>query len=364
MAQRSWILLNPGPVNLSPAVREALLGPDLCHREPEFTQLQARVRRRLLGVYGLAPQDWSAVLVCGSGTAAVEAMLVALPAGARVLVIENGVYGERMRRICEVHGIAYEALHLEWGAAIPLEAVEDRLDTGRFDHVAVVHHETTTGRLNPLRALDVLCAARGVGLLVDAVSSFGAEALYFQALAACAATANKCLHGVAGLSFVVARRTWLQGACDPRSVYLDLAAYARAQEAGDNPFTMPPQIHYALDVALEELERDGGWPARHARYRTLAERVRQGLAALGVAPLLAEGERSVVLRAYRLPERLSYERLHDALKAEGFVIYAGQGGLAKRIFRISTMGEIGLDDVERLLDAFGRVLAMPRSTRR
>ena len=357
MTQRRWFLLNPGPVNLSPAVREALLGPDLCHREPEFTQLQARIRRRLLGVYDLEPGDWVPVLLCGSGTAAVEAMLTAVPQEARVLIVENGVYGERMRRICAVHGIDHEALHLEWGAPIPLDSVRDRLNTGRFDHLAVVHHETTTGRLNPLPELDTLCAERGIALLVDAVSSFGAEALYFRALAACAATANKCLHGVAGLSFVLARRAWLQPPATPRGLYLDLAAHARAQEAGDNPFTMPPQIHYALDVALDELERDGGWPARHARYRALAERVRQGLASLGVMPLLPDGQSSVVLRAYRLPQGLDYTRLHDALKAEGFVIYAGQGGLARRIFRISTMGELGLDDMDRLVAAFARILS-------
>lgn len=356
MNGRRWILLNPGPVNLSPAVREALLGPDLCHREPEFAALQARIRRRLLGVYDLDPACWTAVLLCGSGTAAVETMLAAVPVGARVLVVENGVYGERMQRMCASYGIDHEPLHLDWGARIPLEEVNRRLESGRFDHVAVVHHETTTGRLNPLAELAGVCRRHAAALLVDAVSSFGAEAMHFDGLAACAATANKCLHGVAGLSFVIVRRDWLTRPAPQRGVYLDLRGYARAQEAGDTPFTMPPQLHDALDTALEELEREGGWRSRHARYRTLAERVRQGLAGLGVETLLDPADSSVVLRAFRLPPDLPYERLHEALKAQGFIVYAGQGGLARRIFRISTMGEIGLEDMDRLVDAFRRIL--------
>jgi 2-aminoethylphosphonate-pyruvate transaminase len=350
------ILLNPGPVNLSARVRAALAGPDMCHREPEFSRLQDRIRRGLLGVYGLDPARWSAVLMTGSGTAALEAMIVSLvPGSGRLLVIENGVYGERIAGIAGIYGIDHARVTLPWGAAIPIDTVCARLDAEHdLSHVAVVHHETTTGRLNDLAALGDACRARGRTLLVDAVSSFGGEALDFQhwGIGACAATANKCLHGAPGVSFVVAGRAALAAADVPaRSLYLDLRGYARAQDAGGTPFTQSVQVFCALAEALDELEDEGGWRARHGRYRDLAQIVRTGLTAQGIRALLAAADSSVVLAAYALPDGIDYATLHDRLKAQGFVIYAGQGGLAQSIFRVSTMGAITAGDMHRFVAA-------------
>lgn len=354
------ILLNPGPVTLSPAVKKALAGSDICHREPEFSNLQAAIRERLLQVYAPPPQAWAAILLAGSGTAAVEAMLTSLmPRKGRLLVLENGVYGERMSRIADIHGISYKALNCGWGATIDPKDVERALRAEGITHVAVVHHETTTGRLNDLATLGALCRSRGVPLFVDAVSSYGVEELDCEAwgIAACAATANKCLHGAPGVSFVLTRRDVL---FDPelpkRTVYLDLAAYCRAQDNRSTPFTQPVHLFYALEQALQELEQQGGWRARRQHYRELAHAVRKGLIALGVRPLLAEHETSVALSAYYIPQGLRYEELHDGLKARGFVIYAGQGRLAQDIFRISTMGAIVRADIERLLAAVAEVI--------
>ncbi len=346
------ILLNPGPVTLSPGVRAALAGPDLCHREPEYEALAAAIRRRLLGVYGLDPERWAAVLLTGSGTAAVEAMVSSLvPRGARLLVVENGVYGERIAEIARRHGIDLARHTLPWGAAVEAAPLEAALAASGADHVAVVHHETTTGRLNDLAAVAAACEGHGARLLVDAVSSFGGEALDLEGwgITACAASSNKCLHGPPGLAFVVARREAL-AATAGRSLYLDLATYQRAAEAGAPPFTPAVQTAFALGRALEELEAEGGWRRRRDRYRALAARVRRGLLALGFEPLLPEGASSAVLAAYRLPPGRSYAALHDHLKARGFTVYAGQGGLAGEIVRIAVMGAIGEAEVERLLD--------------
>lgn len=348
------ILLNPGPVNLSPGVRAALTKPDLCHREPEFADLQAGIRANLLDVYDLTPSEWTSVLLAGSGTAAVEAMLTSVVAeDGKVLVIENGVYGERMARMCKVHGIDHCEVTHAWGDAIDLEAVAKELDLNtRITHVAAVHHETTTGRLNDLEALADLCRGHGIPVLLDGVSSFAAEALNFDSIAACAATASKCLHGVPGVSFVIARRDLLSSESPKRTLYLDLATYCHEQDERNTPFTQPVQIYYALEQALTELEAQGGWRARHKHYSGLAQQVREGLSALGVEPLLKTHESSVALNAYHVPHSISYDTLHDGLKAQGFVIYAGQGRLARDIFRISTMGAITHKDIERLLRAF------------
>ena len=179
------ILLNPGPVTLSDAVRAALSGPDLCHREPEFATLQADIRRRLLASYHLGEQNWAAALLTGSGTAAVEAMLSSLvPTQGKLLVCENGVYGERMRQIAERYNIEHVALSHAWQAPIDCARVAAILNAEpNITHVAAVHHETTTGRLNDLESLAACCREHGVEILLDAVSSFGAESNRFRSVA-------------------------------------------------------------------------------------------------------------------------------------------------------------------------------------
>ncbi|KVO32862.1 2-aminoethylphosphonate aminotransferase [Burkholderia ubonensis] len=348
------LLLNPGPVTLSERVRRSLLQPDLCHRESEFFDLQDEARARLVAAYELDPAEWAAVLMTGSGTAAVESMIAALvPQGGKLLVIENGVYGERIAQIATQYAIAHEVLEHEWMQAPDLAQIAARLDAGGFSHVAVIHHETTTGRLNDLGAIADVCRARGVKLLVDGVSSFGAEAIDFAGgdIDAVAATANKCLHGVPGAAFVIVRRSALAQAAS-RTYYLDLGRLAKLQDQRNTPFTPSVHAYYALVEALREFDEAGGWRARHARYKALADQAQAGLAARGMPLVLPEGASSVVLRAYRLPQGVTYEQLHDGLKARGFVIYAGQGGLSKELFRISTMGAIEAADVERLLDGF------------
>lgn len=354
------ILLNPGPVTLSPRVRNAMLRDDLCHREPEFASLQSGIREKLLASYELAASDWAAALITGSGTAAVESMVASLvPRDGKLLVVENGVYGERMCRIAERYAIPVSRVTQAWQAPIDFAAVDAalRADPG-ISHIAVVHHETTTGRLNDLAPLADLCRRHDVAVLLDAVSSFAAEAIPFSdvPIAACAATANKCLHGVPGTCFVITSRAALDRA-HPRNLYLDLGAYVSAQDNAGTPFTQSIQTFYALDEALDELAESGGVAARRALYELRMATIRQTLVALGVEPLLDAAVCSCVLHAYKLPPATDYTSLHDALKAAGFVIYAGQGSYAESIFRISMMGEIGSADISRLQQALTAALA-------
>ncbi|NRO95898.1 2-aminoethylphosphonate--pyruvate transaminase [Paraburkholderia sp. NMBU_R16] len=348
------LLLNPGPVTLTERVRQSLLRTDLCHRENEFYDLQDEARARLLDVYGLDTATWSATLLTGSGTAAVESMVASLvPREGKLLVVQNGVYGERIVDIARQYGIAHDALVHEWTAAPDLGRIAAQLEADRaITHVAVIHHETTSGRLNDIDSIGKLCNERGVRLLVDAVSSFGAEAIDFAsgAIAAVAAGANKCLHGVPGAAFVIARHDALEHAAS-RTYYLDLSRLARLQAERNTPFTPAVHAYYALVEALREFRDEGGWPARHARYAALAEQARAGLAALGIEAVLPPERSSVVLRAYRLPAGVPFEPFHDGLKSHGFVIYPGQRALYDSIFRISTMGAIEAGDIDRFLKA-------------
>ena len=354
------ILLNPGPVSLSENVRKAVARVDLCHREPEYFELQDEVIRGLLDVYQCDPGLWAAVLISGSGTSALEAMMTSLlPSDAHVLVLENGVYGERLSRIAQIHGIRSHALKAAWGDAIDLAAVADLLATGDFSHVLAVHHETTTGRLNPVDEIAGLCTKHKIHLLLDAVSSFGAESIPFtnESLLAIAATANKCLHGIPGLAMVLCRHTSLAQEIEPRSLSLHLPDWAEHQARQSTPFTPPVNGILGLARALKELAKQGGWKSRRLRYRQLATRVAETCETLGVDEWLPAKDSSCVLRSYHLPPGLNYNQLHDGLKQQGFIIYAGQGALAAQLFRISTMGEISDYDMARLEQALKLVIA-------
>ena len=356
------ILLNPGPVSLSQSVRKAAVHTDLCDREPEYLALQDRVRNGLLNVYDCAAEEWAAVLLNGSGTAALEAMLSSLlPQDARLLVIENGMYGERISRIAEVYGLEHSVVRHGWMEAIDFGRVEQAMDGGSYTHLAAVHLETTTGRLNDASRLSNLCEKHGLQLILDAISSFGAESIPFDspALAGCAGTANKCLHGIPGLSFVVARHDALKRtAVPPRTLYLDLTQWLAGHNSDSAPFTPPVNSVLALSAALKELSAQGGWKARHARYTGLARRVQRSLESLGVDMVLEPGDSSCALRAYRIPDGMSFEQIHDNLKHWGFVIYAGQGKFAEDMFRISTMGDITDYDMERLMAALQSVFSV------
>lgn len=364
MAGRA-ILLNPGPVTLSERVRAALGRGDWCHREPEFARLMQDINARLAAVYPSLQKDYAAATLAASGTGAVEAMLATFaPAEGGTLVVANGVYGERMARMLEAQGRPHRLLEHGWVQAVDLLGISKALDRQpELTHLAVVHLETTTGRLNDLDAIGGLCRERGITLLLDAVSSFGALRIEGEAwnLGALAATANKCLHGAPGLSFALAAKAeWQREASPAGSVYLDLRPYHAGQHgSGFSPFTLPVQVAFALQEALVEHAEQGGVAARHASYRERADRVREALLSAGVTPLLDAGVGSPVLASWRLPPGRSYQALHDALKAEGFVIYAGQGSLGPEIFRIAHMGDIREDEIARLCEALARLCRVP-----
>lgn len=353
------ILLNPGPVTLSARVRAALQRDDLCHREAEFATLSLGLRTSLETLYDAT--EHLAVLLTGSGSCAVEAMLATFaPRDAATLVISNGVYGERMALMLDCQGKPFFESRQAWGAALDLTAVSQLLDAhADIACVAVVHHETTTGRLNDLDELAALCSNRNVGLLIDAVSSFGGERIDFHRWRplAVAATANKCLHGIPGVAFVLGRRDFL---ATPRgnspSLYLDLERYVDLQRDGWSPFTQSVQGYYALDEALRELDEQGGWQRRRERYQQITDRLRGVLADLGVRAFLDRQSSASMLTAYHLPPGCSYPELHTGLKQAGFTIYAGQGQLASRVFRIATMGHLGDADVERCCEVFQSLL--------
>jgi len=350
------VLLNPGPALTSDAVKRAAAGVDLCHREPEFTLLEQRVRKKLLRVAGVG-SGWRVALLSGSGTGANEmAVRASVRPGRRVLVVLNGVYGERLRAIAERAGIEVVVSERAWTEPADPDEIAALLEgEPTVDALAVVHHETTTGLLNPVAEIAAIAGRAGVRVVVDGISSFAVEELELEgsAIDFLTCSSNKCLQGLPGAAFVLVSPAGLEriGEVPPTSVYLDLAGYLQGEDRSSVPFTPPIPALAALEAALDELLALG--PAEHrGRYAERAAVLDEVLEGLGLEPIVAREHRSRTVRSLPLPTGADYGSLHDELKRHGYVIYAGQGPLAKEIFRVCCMGALEPE----VLRAFGERL--------
>ena len=358
---RRWVLLNPGPVNVSERVRRALLAPDLCHREAEFGSLLERIRKKILKIFKIE-KTHTIALFTGSGTAALEAMLCSFAdENKKILVLSNGVYGQRMRAILETyHRTPVITLSSPWGDFPPEKRIENLLKNDASIHaIAMVHHETSTGRLNPLARIGALAKKHKKIFLVDAVSSLGAEKIDFvkNGIGALAGTAGKCLHGFPGVSFVILSKkaVLLLKQKKPRSLYLDLLNTLQHQEKKDVPFTPAVQLFYAFHEALDELAQEG-LSRRIRDYAGRSALLDSGFRKLGLRFLIDREHRSHVLTALWTPASISYEALHSRLKKHGFVIYAGQSELKGKIFRVAHLGCLGRQDLKNFIFHLARAI--------
>ncbi len=357
--------MNPGPVNVTERVRRSLLLPDICHREEEFAALLRAVREKLLTLFGVRSTHTVAVF-SGSGTTALEAMLSSFAKNdKKILVLSNGVYGDRIKKILEVHDTPVSVLASDAGDFPDFQKIESLLKNDASIHaVAMVHHETSSGMLNPVGKVGALAKKYHKTFLIDAISSLGAEEMDFKkwGVDACAGTSGKCLHGFPGVSFVILSKKIAASLKHqkPKTLYLDLLQTLTAEEKDETPFTPAVQIFYAFNEALNELLEEG-LKQRIQSYREKSALLEDGLAQLGLRFLVDQKHRSHVLTALWTPTQISYEKLHAALKKQGFIIYAGQSHLKDRIFRISNLGDIQKRDIQRFLGCLKNTLHSPWS---
>jgi 2-aminoethylphosphonate-pyruvate transaminase len=357
---RDYVLLNPGPSVTTDRVHRAIAGADMCHREPEYSDLFSAVRSKLLTVAGVA-DDWAVVLIAGSGTAAMEAMTGSLTRpGRKLLVLKNGIYGERIETIAKRRGDAVVTINAGDLEPIDPAAVAAALDADpTIDAVAVIHHETTTGLLNPVHEIAREAKKRGVLVGVDAISSFGAEDLDVASglFDFVATTSNKCLHGLPGIGILLVSPAGQQriGEVPPTSLYFDLANYLKAQAKRTVPFTPAVQVLYSLDAALDEL-LDEGVEHRRRAYQARMDYIDRALPELGLEPRVAAAVRSRCVRSLPLPAGIDYDTLHDALKADGYVVYAGLGDAAKTTFRVCALGAITVEALEGFVESLKHIM--------
>ncbi|RMH45213.1 MAG: aminotransferase class V-fold PLP-dependent enzyme [Deltaproteobacteria bacterium] len=361
-------LLNPGPVNTTARVKSALVHPDVCHRDAAFSELMVSLTGKLRRIFRASPRHTIA-LITGSGTAAMECALAStVPRDRKVLVVDNGAFGERFLEVARVHDMDVVHLRYAWGDVVDPADVRRALERDpEIAVVAMVHHETSVGLLNPVREVGALCREYGALFVVDAVSSLGAEDLDVvrDGIDVCYASANKCLHAVSGVGFVcVAPDVWPRiEHIKPRSYYLDLKRYRYyADELAQTPFTPAVSAYFALDAACAEFLADGH-AARFALYRRRNAKLRAGLAALGMAPFTRTGCESHSVVTCCVPDGVTFDELYAALRARGFIVYACKDVLADKFMQVANMGDLDDDTIDAFLTACGEEIARIRAAK-
>lgn len=352
-----YLLLTPGPLSTSKTVKAVMLR-DWCTWDTDYNSIVTDLRGRLAAMASAQP-GYTATLMQGSGTFCVEACIgTLLPENGCLLVLANGVYGKRIATIARILHIP--VIEEDFGEVSPVDPdrVKELLAAHpEISHVAVVHCETTTGMLNPIKEVGAAVKAAGKTYIVDAMSSFGGVPIDMADIGADAliSSANKCIQGVPGFGFVLAKKTVLeQCAGRARSLSLDLYDQWRTMENGGGKwrFTSPTHVVRAFAQALDELAAEGGVAARYARYKGNQAALVAGMAELGFDTLLPKKWQSPIITSFYDPKHPDYafKKFYDRLKTEGFVIYPGKVTTADT-FRIGNIGEVYPADIERLLVA-------------
>jgi 2-aminoethylphosphonate-pyruvate transaminase len=355
-------LFTPGPLTTSRSVKEAMLR-DIGSRDDEFISIVRDIRRSLLEIGGVSQSaGYEAVLLQGSGTYGVESVLSsAVPSNGKLLILVNGAYGERMVQMAARHGIQTHVLRWPENEPTDPDAVRQRLEAdSAISHVAIVHCETTTGILNPVETIGQLVQAAGRTCIVDAMSSFGAIPLNVADAGAdfLVSSANKCIEGVPGFCFVLARREKLESCKGrARTLSLDLFEQWRGLETnGQFRFTPPTHALLAFAQALRELEAEGGAAGRAERYQANHEALIAGMSALGFKRYLQKHQ-SWIITAFHYPDdpRFHFEEFYRRLAGRGMVIYPGKLGKVA-CFRIGNIGRLSTQDMRELTEAVAVVL--------
>jgi 2-aminoethylphosphonate-pyruvate transaminase len=362
-----YTLFNPGPVVTSAGVKAALVHYDVCHRDEDYSGVVRRLQQKLRPVFG-ASEEHEMLLLTGSGTAAMEmAVASVVPQGKKILTIANGAFGERLGEIARLHNLPHVSLSCPWGS-LPDPAALETMLVGDPDVavVAMIHHETSIGVVNPVGAVGRICRARGVTLVVDAVSSLGAEDLDVvrDNIDVCFSSANKCLHSVSGVSFVcVAPHVWPRIAdIAPRVYYLDLKRYRRyLTDVAQTPFTPAVSSFFALEKALDELNEQGGIQARRETYRRRNLLIRRVLTDLGFQSFTNTGRESHTIFTARVPAFVDIDTLYTRMKDRGFIIYRCKGALGAHHIQIANMGELPDATIDAFLGAMAEVVGLARS---
>ena len=346
---RPYLLLTPGPLTTSDSVKETMM-TDWCTWDEDYNlHIVQELRKELLGIATKTPEEYTTVLLQGSGTYCVEAVIGAtIGKNNKLLICSNGAYGDRMGNIAEYYHLDYDMLAFEETEQVSVEYVDDYLSNNSdITHVAFVHCETTTGILNPIKELSHVVKMHGKKLIVDCMSSFGGIPLDVHELGIdfLISSSNKCIQGVPGFGFIIARRSELMHCKGvARSLSLDIYDQWETMEKS------PTHVVRAFKQALTELIAEGGVEARYARYCENHRILVDGMRSLGFKTLLEDAIQSPIITSFLYPKAgFDFKSFYMALKSKGFVIYPGKISKADT-FRIGNIGDVYPEDFKRLVE--------------
>lgn len=356
-----YLLFTPGPVNVAETLRHAICREDICHREPDFDDLLASIEQKLLSLFQIANRSrYRAVVITGSGTAANEAILSSVVGKGEILILSNGEFGERLHKTSQIHNNKTHLIEVPWGTPFDLAQIDAYLAAHKIDVVAMVHHETCSGMLNPLGPVGAMAKARGALFVVDGVSSVGAEVVDMEGcnIAFCSSSSSKAIGSYPGLSFVIGRKKHFKKlkAHAANTTYLNLATfYEFLKTRSQTPNTPAVPLFYALEQALANILREGV-TKRFARIQARADMLRVGMRRLNLEFLVDEADMCSILTTVRVPPSLSVRDIRDGLREKSIIIYEGKGCFAGRVFQVGNIGELSDYDIRFFLEALKDVL--------
>lgn len=357
----NFLLFTPGPVNVAASLRHAVTGEDICHREPDFDVLLGSIEQKLISLFQIRERArFRAVVITGSGTAANEAILSSVVGDGAILILSNGEFGERLHKTSQIHNRQTHLIDTPWGDAFDVQQIGAYLVAHRIDVVAMVHHETCSGMLNPLAQIGALAKASGALFVVDGVSSVGAEVIDMEScnIAFCSSSSSKAIGSYPGLSFVIGRAESFETLSEyaAKTTYLNLATfYHFLKSRTQTPNTPAVPLFYALEQALVDILREGVIK-RFARIKARANLLRVGMRKLNLTFLIDEEDMCSILTTVRVPPNISVRKIRDRLREHSIIIYEGKGCFAGKVFQVGNIGELSDYDIQFFLASLKAVL--------
>ncbi|MGM0239289.1 2-aminoethylphosphonate--pyruvate transaminase [Enterococcus sp. AZ103] len=350
----NYKLLTPGPLTTTDSVKQAML-VDHCTWDQKYKEITQTIRQELLQLAHVTSAEYTTVLMQGSGSFGVESVLSSVIAPTDiVLICVNGAYGHRMVQMAERHGLSYYVYEVNENEVPRANDIENILISyPEISALAIVHSETTSGILNPLTEISKVAKENNLLFIVDAMSSFGGIELDVAALKIdfLVSSSNKCIQGVPGFSFVIAKKIALEKRKNhARTLSLDLYdQYQVMEKDGKWRFTSPTHTVLAFLEALKELRKEGGINQRHLRYLANNQLLRENMADLGYESYLSEHQGPFITSFMFPTKNFSFTNFYQHLKDHGFVIYPGKISQID-CFRIGNIGEIYPTDIQKLTE--------------
>lgn len=358
---KKYLLFTPGPVNVEENVRMAIGKEDICHREEDFDYLLQSIEKKLLKLFDIKKAaDYRAVVITGSGTAANESMLSSAVGDKNILILSNGEFGERLFHLSDVHNKNTFLLKFDWGEKFDLGKIETFLKKNKIDVIAMVHHETSSGMLNPLEEVGALSKSYNAMFLVDCISSAGAEIIDLEKchISFCSSSSSKAITSYSGISFVIGKTQEFEKLKDMpiKTTYLNLYKhYHFLNSISQTPNTPAVHLFFALEQALDNILQEGV-SNRHRDLLNRANILRMGMKKLGLKFLIDENDMCSVLTTVYIPEYIEVGVLRQKLREKKIIIYEGKGKFKNKVFQVGNIGELTLSEIQFFLESLQEIL--------